>query len=187
MLEGRADIVPYHKVYAGIKFGLKACKIIVEAIEEYATKYGQAKKPYTEPEPLDDEIIDTIRALSEMRLIQVFENHEHDKKSRDDAVNEIRKDIVGRVWTTYPKAEPALITNATNEIIKEIFRNATLGSRCDGRKYNELRDISCSANLYEPLHGSALFQRGQTQVMTSVTLDSPESALATNSVDIIDK
>lgn len=187
MLEGKADIVPYHKVYAGIKFGLKACKPIVEAIEEYATKYGRSKKSYKEPESLDAEIVDAIRALSEMRLNQVFENHELHKKSRDDAVNEIRKDVVDRVWTAYPKADPALITNGCNEIIKEVFRYVTLNKRCDGRNYNELRNISCLANLYEPLHGSALFQRGQTQVMASVTLDSLESALETNSVDIVDK
>lgn len=187
MLEGKADIVPYHKVYAGIKFGLKACKTIVQAIEEYATKYGKTKKSYKEPESLDGEIIDAIRALSEMRLNQEFQNHQHDKKSRDDAVNDIRKDVVDRVWTTYPKADFALIANAMNEVIKEVFRNVTFSKRCDGRENNALRNISCSANLYDPLHGSSLFQRGQTQVMASVTLDSPESVLDTNSVDIIDK
>ena len=41
-------------------------------------------------------------------------------------------------------------------------------SRCDGRKLTELRPISCEVDLYKPLHGSALFQRGQTQVILTV-------------------
>lgn len=49
--------------------------------------------------------------------------------------------------------------------------------RCDGRGLTDLRNISCQTNMFEPLHGSALFQRGQTQVLCTVTLDSLESAM----------
>ena len=53
---------------------------------------------------------------------------------------------------------------------------ASAAMRCDGRPLTALRPISCSVDLYRPLHGSALFQRGQTQVLCTLTLDSPDTA-----------
>lgn len=57
--------------------------------------------------------------------------------------------------------------------------------RCDGRNLNEIRNISCQSGLYQPLHGSALFQRGQTQVFCTVTLDSLESALKMDTLSML--
>lgn len=57
--------------------------------------------------------------------------------------------------------------------------------RCDGRKLDELRNISCEVDLYKPLHGSALFQRGQTQVFCTVALDSLDSALKLDPMTIL--
>jgi polyribonucleotide nucleotidyltransferase len=57
--------------------------------------------------------------------------------------------------------------------------------RCDGRKLDELRNISCEVDLYKPLHGSALFQRGQTQVFCTVSLDSLDSALKLDPMTIL--
>ena len=57
--------------------------------------------------------------------------------------------------------------------------------RCDGRKLTDIRNISCGVDLYRPLHGSAIFQRGQTQVVCTVAFDSPESALKSDPVSIL--
>lgn len=57
--------------------------------------------------------------------------------------------------------------------------------RCDGRNLSQLRDISCEVDLYPPLHGSALFQRGQTQVLCTVALDSIESSLKLDPVTVL--
>jgi polyribonucleotide nucleotidyltransferase len=56
---------------------------------------------------------------------------------------------------------------------------------CDGRSMEELRNISCQVDLYKPLHGSSLFQRGQTQVFCTVALDSPESALKMDPITML--
>ena len=52
-------------------------------------------------------------------------------------------------------------------------------------KKGDLRNIGCQVDLHEPLHGSALFQRGQTQVMCTVALDSLESALKSDAVSVL--
>ena len=57
--------------------------------------------------------------------------------------------------------------------------------RVDGRQSDDLRPIGCQVDLHKPLHGSALFQRGQTQVMCTVALDSLESALKTDAVSLL--
>lgn len=63
--------------------------------------------------------------------------------------------------------------------------NDILISRCDGRNLDDLRNISCEVDLYKPLHGSALFQRGQTQVFCTVALDSIDSALKLDPMTIL--
>lgn len=69
--------------------------------------------------------------------------------------------------------------DAINGIVKDAFRRLILEKeeRMDGRRLTDIRPIFCDVNLLQPLHGSALFQRGQTQVMCTVTFDSPDSAL----------
>lgn len=59
--------------------------------------------------------------------------------------------------------------------------------RCDGRATNELRDIKCQVDLFRPLHGSAFFQRGQTQVLCTVTLDSIESSLKLDDISMLSR
>uniref|UniRef100_A0AAX7TDF0 polyribonucleotide nucleotidyltransferase n=1 Tax=Astatotilapia calliptera TaxID=8154 RepID=A0AAX7TDF0_ASTCA len=79
-------------------------------------------------------------------------------------------------------AEPFEVIESFNTLSKEIFRNLVLNEyrRCDGRELTGLRNISCDVDLFKPLHGSALFQRGQTQVLCSVTFDSLESSIKTD-------
>lgn len=60
-----------------------------------------------------------------------------------------------------------------------------MSCRCDGRPPDGIRDISCQVDLFNPLHGSAVFQRGQTQVMCTVTLDSLESALKMDAISML--
>uniref|UniRef100_A0A8K9V777 Polyribonucleotide nucleotidyltransferase 1 n=1 Tax=Oncorhynchus mykiss TaxID=8022 RepID=A0A8K9V777_ONCMY len=82
----------------------------------------------------------------------------------------------------YPQAEPYEVMESFNIVSKEVFRNLVLNEyrRCDGRDLTSLRNISCEADIFKPLHGSALFQRGQTQVLCSVTFDSLESSIKTD-------
>lgn len=178
MLEGRANMVPHQTILKAIRTGRIACREIAVAIENYRLKYGKPKRAINIPQPIDDEIVTAIRSLSEMRLNEVFQNYSFDKMGRDQAVKTIRDDVVNRIWSSYNSVDPGVITNEFNKVVKEIFRELIFANkRCDGRQLDELRPISCEVDLHEPLHGSALFQRGQTQVMATVALDSIDSAM----------
>merc|ERR1719237_46656 len=71
-----------------------------------------------------------------------------------------------------------MMNNALQEVTKLVIRHLAFHEekRVDGRALNELRPISCQVGLHEPLHGSSLFQRGQTQVLCTVALDSLAAA-----------
>lgn len=186
MIEGQCNAVPIQNVMKAIKAGSKACRAICLAIEEFCTQYGKPKREINEPEPIDSEILGAMQSLCEMRLNEVFTNYTHDKMSRDRAVKVIREDVVDRVWSSYPKIEPSILNELFNKIVKNIFRELIFNNkRCDGRELDELRPIACEVNLHEPLHGSSLFQRGQTQVMATVSLDSIDSAMKLDTLSAI--
>lgn len=178
MIEGKANAIPKQQILKAINTGSKACKVISSAIEEFRMKYGKPKREVIVPEPIDPEILDAIRSTCKMRLNQTFQNYTHDKASRDKEVKAIRDDVNKQVLSSYPSTDSALIMDAFNKIVKTIFRELIFqNKRCDGRELTQLRPISCEIDMHEPLHGSALFQRGQTQVMATVTLDSIDSEM----------
>uniref|UniRef100_A0A8C6KLJ0 polyribonucleotide nucleotidyltransferase n=1 Tax=Nothobranchius furzeri TaxID=105023 RepID=A0A8C6KLJ0_NOTFU len=100
----------------------------------------------------------------------------------DEAINKIRLETEENFKEKFPQAEPFEVIESFNAVNKEVFRNLVLSEykRCDGRELTSLRNISCDIDLFKPLHGSALFQRGQTQVLCSVTFDSLESSVKTD-------
>ncbi|XP_035794422.1 polyribonucleotide nucleotidyltransferase 1, mitochondrial-like [Anopheles albimanus] len=188
MLEGRGNVVNENEIRMAIKRGTKEAQLIINGIERLQKTYGKAKRPI-EPSPaVDEEIAGAVRTMAEMRLREIFRDFTHDKFSRDQAVSKTRTDTIDKVWSSYPTADPALISEAFNKFTRGVFREMLLedGVRCDGRGLDDLRPISCSVNLHKPLHGSALFQRGQTQVFSTVALDSPESALRLDPVTSLD-
>ncbi|XP_058460069.1 polyribonucleotide nucleotidyltransferase 1, mitochondrial [Malaya genurostris] len=188
MLEGRGNIVNENELRMAIKKATKETQLIINGIERLQKSFGKAKKTM-EPLPQAEQEIETaVRTMSEMRLREIFNDFSHDKFSRDNAVTNTRIDTIDKVWSSYPSSDPALITECFNRFCKIVFREMVFeeNRRCDGRNLDDLRKISCSVNLHKPLHGSALFQRGQTQVFATVALDSPESALKLDPITSLD-
>lgn len=187
MLEGKATMLPYQDVSSAIRKGLLECREIIAGIEKLQASHGKPKRDIVKTEPMQQEVLDALRAMCEMRIRETFCNESHDKMSRDLAITAIRESVVKEIWSNYPTLEPNSIIEQFNEISKEIFRELIFqNKRCDGRGLDDLRTISCKIDLYGPLHGSALFQRGQTQVMTNVSLDSIESAMKLDSLAALD-
>ncbi|XP_014094540.3 polyribonucleotide nucleotidyltransferase 1, mitochondrial [Bactrocera oleae] len=188
MLEGKGNIVLMQDVLKAIKQGTREAQFIINDIERLQKAYGRKKRAVDAVPVVDNEISEAVKSMSEMRLREIFQDATHDKISRDNAVNEVRTNVIDKVWSSYPDTEPALIGEEFNKICKSIFRNLIFeeNKRCDGRDYDSLRNISCQVDLYKPLHGSALFQRGQTQVFCTVALDSHDSAMKLDAVAALD-
>lgn len=187
MLEGKGNVVPICDLMHAIKTGVTECKKIISGIEKLQSQFGKEKQAVEPVGSVDENIIDTVRVLSEMRLREVFRDYSHDKMSRDRAVTQIREEVLSTVASANPDTHASIILDQFNQISKKVFREIIFDNeRCDGRSHEQLRDISCDVNLYKPLHGSALFQRGQTQVLSTVSLDSIDSALKLDTLSSID-
>ncbi|XP_058790116.1 polyribonucleotide nucleotidyltransferase 1, mitochondrial [Phymastichus coffea] len=184
MMEGSANNVLDQDMRKSIKAGVKECQSIIQAIETLRKKSGKVKRIVEPPAELPEDIKESVESLSEMKLREIFTDHKHDKLSRDIALSNLRNDVLTTMKSNYSDLDVALTAEAFSDCSKKIFRSLIFESdrRCDGRKLNDIRNISCQINLFKPLHGSALFQRGQTQVLCTVTLDSPDSALKMDTI-----
>ncbi|XP_033127815.1 polyribonucleotide nucleotidyltransferase 1, mitochondrial-like [Anneissia japonica] len=184
MIEASAENMLQSDFLKGIRLGVRGCQPIIQAIENLAHNQGKEKRTIETVTLPSSELTAKMRELAKDRIYNVFSNESHDKFSRDNALSLVRDELVKEVADIFPDEESYLITESFYSVAKETFRNLVLDEdrRCDGRDLDELRNICCEIDLYKPLHGSALFQRGQTQVLCTVTFDSIESALRTNSV-----
>ncbi|KAL6254888.1 hypothetical protein P5V15_014230 [Pogonomyrmex californicus] len=186
MLEGSANEALEQYIKKAIKLGVKECQTIVTAITNLQKTCGKMKREIKTIEQ-DDNLKNSVKELSEAKLRDIFSNHTHDKISRDNAINNLRSNIIETLRNTNADLNDKLVEKIFNKIVKNEFRTLILEKeiRCDGRPSNGLRDISCQVDLFNPLHGSAMFQRGQTQVMCTVTLDSLESALKMDAISML--
>ncbi|XP_057338640.1 polyribonucleotide nucleotidyltransferase 1, mitochondrial [Microplitis mediator] len=179
MMDGYANRILEADLKKAIEVGVRECQEIIRAIKSLAEAHGKPKKTFEEGLKIEENLLDSIRSLAEIKLRDIFTDYKHDKVSRDNAVNNLRNNVMETMKKSVDDLNLPAVAEAFNIITREIFRELIFENnvRCDGRKLNELRDIKCEAGLFELLHGSALFQRGQTQVACSVTLDSLDSAL----------
>lgn len=115
-------------------------------------------------------------------------NYNHDKFSRDLELENIRIDAMEKLKENFPdESNVSILSEAYQQTIKNIYAQLVFETdqRCDGRFDNELRRIKCEIDLYKPLHGSSLFQRGQTQVLCTVTFDSLDYAWRSDSISVL--
>ncbi|XP_065371523.1 polyribonucleotide nucleotidyltransferase 1, mitochondrial [Calliphora vicina] len=188
MLEGKGNVVLQQDLFKAIKQGTKEAQSIINEIDNVRRTYGKEKQSLQNLPVTNEEITDAVRTMSEMRLREIFQDERHDKLSRDQAVNEVRINVIDKVWSSYPDTEPSVIVEEFNRLCRLLFRELIFETdlRCDGRDYDSLRNITCNVDLYKPLHGSALFQRGQTQVFCTVALDSQESAMKLDTLSALE-
>lgn len=179
MLEGSANAILLQDLQKAIKTGAKEVQIIIQSIEKLQKAFGKTKRPLELPAEPSEEVVEAMRSLSEMRVKKIFTDYTYDKLGRDNALSLVRQDVIEKIKITFANLDPNLVQETYNKLVKQIFRNLIFEEekRCDGREFDQLRDIDCKVNLYKPLHGSAMFQRGQTQVFCTVTLDSHNTAL----------
>uniref|UniRef100_A0A8D3CKW3 Polyribonucleotide nucleotidyltransferase 1, mitochondrial n=1 Tax=Scophthalmus maximus TaxID=52904 RepID=A0A8D3CKW3_SCOMX len=166
MIEASAENVLQQHFCHAVKVGVKHTQQIIHAIQQLAREQKVTKRTPVKDFSTPTDMVEHVRQLASERIYAVFTDFMHDKISRDEAINKIRLDTEEDLKEKFPHAEHFEVIDSFNIVSKEIFRNLVLNEyrRCDGRELTALRKISCDRDLFQPLHGSALFQRGQTQV-----------------------
>ena len=172
MIEGDARNVDSKVWLECVRAGLEQCAKIAGDIDKLGRTHGKTKAKVEVSE--NDALVELVGMLTKGRLRSLFTNTSLDKLARDKAMFSLRDETVKQMTLGNTQG----VAEAFNTVSKETVRNLILDEnlRVDGRFLNQLRPLSCEVNMYQPLHGSAMFQRGQTQVLCTVTLDSLHSA-----------
>ena len=187
MLEAEAANFDHVLFAEAIQYGLEHCTQIAEAIHTEATKHGKTKRKiplFNEKLEEKERIRTELEALCMQKIRGIFMDFSHDKFSRDKATKNLAHKAINEIANGAPQ-EPyyEVFSQICQSVIIEMGIQSKL--RVDGRQLDQLRNINCEVNMHEPLHGSALFQRGQTQVMCTVALDSLDSALKTDTISAL--
>lgn len=168
MVEAGAEEISEEGIIKGIEFGHQAIKEIVKFQKEVVEKIGKEKLAITlsEPEP---QLEADVRDYAQEKIAIAVKNP--DKLARQNDLEELEKETVKHFAENYPEQEKA-IQGIFLKVLKEIVRGMILedGIRPDGRRPDEIRKINCEVGILPRAHGSGLFTRGQTQVMTVATL-----------------
>lgn len=168
MVEAGADEVPEDVMLDAIFFGHDEIKKLVEFIDEIVSEVGKPKKDLVINQVPED--IDTaVRDYATGRMQEAI--HTFDKLERLDNMDAVEVETKEHFAEIYPDNEKDIAAVLYN-ITKESVRNMILdeGIRPDNRKTTEIRPVWCETGLLPRVHGSGLFTRGQTQVMSTCTL-----------------
>jgi polyribonucleotide nucleotidyltransferase len=188
MVEGGAREVSEADMLQALRFGHEQLQPLLDAQRDLVVSAGKPKRPVAPPER-DSKLVSEIEELALERIRTASRTPE--KHARYRALNEIDAEILQKFSSEYREQPRSLTTlaeveeaqsgarNLTSEV-KEILhdlrsrvmREAILSDepRIDGRSTTEIRPIACGVQAFPRLHGSALFTRGETQAVVTVTL-----------------
>lgn len=168
MVEGSANEVPEATVLEAIFYAHEEIKKICAFQEPIIAELGQPKMEVV-TFTVSEEIEEAVREYGTALLEEAVRNPE--KKSREAHMDAAKDKILEHFGEIYPE-ELKQVDTMVDKLLKEIVRRMILedGDRVDGRKLKEIRPISCEVGYLPRPHGSGLFTRGQTQVLSVTTL-----------------
>ncbi|GKX66316.1 polyribonucleotide nucleotidyltransferase [Inconstantimicrobium mannanitabidum] len=168
MIEAGGDEIPEETMINAIDFGFEECKRIVAFQEEAMKMFGKEKKIPVLHE-IDENIVKSVKdfAFDMVKDAMYITN----KDERNAAMDEVKEKIMTEFAEVYPD-NIADINEVIYKLQKEIVRDMLLHHhrRPDGRAFDEIRPLDCKVSILPRTHGTGLFTRGMTQVMTVATL-----------------
>jgi polyribonucleotide nucleotidyltransferase len=178
MVESGALEVSEEAVVDALEFGHAQVKKIVAAIKEL---HAQLKpvKVVVKPLPFDEGIYKELDKKHGAKLRDALNTEKHPKHESYHLVDALKEEIIKAI-PEEPKKEMdekrALTKRAFERLRENIFRDDILNARRrpDGRAFDQIRHISCEVGLLPRVHGSALFTRGETQALATLTLGTKE-------------
>ena len=169
MVEANGSEIGEADVLEAIRRGHEACCTIIEGIGRLAGKAGKEKMPFEAPE-IDQQLYDELSAKWSEQLSDALDTKKHPKAESHSMVSDLKKQVVASYEDDEEKAQAA--GDLFGRLKEDIFRRAILKDkrRPDQRAFDEIRNIECEVGVLPRTHGSAVFTRGETQALATVTL-----------------
>ena len=175
MIEGAANEVPEADFVKALEFAHGHAREMIRIQKDLASQIGKPKRDM----PLltvKQELLDIAYEVAGSRIESAL--YTEGKIARAKAVQALREEVQKSILEKYPETDSFSISQAFDYVQKKAFRISILEKqkRVDGRGYQDLRPISCEVSVLPRAHGSAIFQRGETQALALATLAPIEEA-----------
>ena len=184
MVECGADEVSEEVMVKALDLAHKSIQPIIELQEQMAREIGKEKRD-VDVATIEDDLIEQVKTSVRDRMLEILRKP-YSKENlyggindlRDAVIEEMTGDKAAELSEADLKAYQKTVRNAFEEAEKAIIRERILSDRKrpDGRNPDEVRDIWCEIDVSPRAHGSGLFTRGETQVLTMATLGTPREA-----------
>ena len=176
MVEAGADEVSEDLIVEALEFGHRALQPLIDLQEEMRAAVGK-EKAELEYAVRDEELVARVRERLGNRIVDILINYP-DKEERNAAMDVLREEIVDGFMAEDETIDPRAVREVIADELKKAVRNRILyeGVRPDNRGYRDIRELSADTGLSPRAHGSGLFQRGGTQVLSIATLGTPREA-----------
>jgi len=185
MIEAGANFVSEALMLEAMDVGHAVIREQCELQEELRALAGKEKSAISAFLP-DAAILRAIQEKMGGEIRATIQNP--DKAARESAIDDLKKEVVARMSVDFPEREGA-IAEAADKAVKKAIRSLIIEEhvRPDGRKLDEVRPISCEVGVLPRVHGTGLFTRGQTQVLTALTLGTTADAQVVDNLEVDEK
>jgi len=186
MIEAGSNQLSEQDTIEAIDFGYEAVTELIKAQETLLNDLGIKRVIPSEPKE-DDTILQYLDKNCSKSINQVLTNFSFTKEERDMELDKVKQDVTSKIETLKDNNQVKISSSEDDKLIDSEFKKLTKNlmraqiindnKRVDGRGLDEVRKISASAGILpKRVHGSALFQRGLTQVLSTTTLGTPSDA-----------
>ena len=176
MVEASGNEIPEELMLKALTLAHEKMQPMIDMQEEMRRQIGKPKRELTYY-GLENPMLEPVQERVGDRLFNIIAEQTV-RQERGDAITTLKEEIVAEFVAENPEVNKVQIEEAIQTQIKMIVRDRILhdGIRPDGRDYKTIRELSAEVGLLPRTHGSGLFRRGQTQVMSIVTLGMPREA-----------
>jgi len=183
MVEGGSLEISEAEMLEALKVAQKGIKDLI-ALEKKVIDAEPRRKLAWEKAALDPALVARVRDLAEKAMASAI--NAKDKAARASGVKELRQSVLTQLAAEFPDKAKDIVAEL-DEIEYRVMRAQVLekGERVDGRDLDTIRPISIEVGLLPRAHGSALFQRGETQALASVTLGTADDEQRIDSIDVL--
>ncbi|MBN1311174.1 MAG: polyribonucleotide nucleotidyltransferase [Anaerolineae bacterium] len=187
MVECGAQEVNEAAMIEALKIGHEAVQPFIALQSEMQASIGKPKREY-DTSPITDTLRDSVSERVGGRISEILKTYV-DRDERNAEMEDLREQITMQYTEEDEAIDLSQVREVISDVLKEQVRHRILyeGTRPDGRDYTTIRPLSAQVGLIPRTHGSGLFQRGETQVLSLATLGTPRDAQELDGLDPAEK